>query len=192
MGWRSSPGFLKKDNLIDGTYTQNNYLDFPRTKLINLSLKHPNIIDAKFVQPLVQMDDNQLKNMFMKSGYVGQRLSIVDQLQYKYQMLIDGNTSSWTRAYWQIFSNSVIFKQESNNIQWYYNYLQPFVHYIPVKHDLSDLVEKIEWAQAHNDSIQKIIENANNFAYNNLQYEDLLLYMYLTLNEYAKLQKFRI
>lgn len=37
--------------------------------------------------------------------------------------------------------------------------LEPWVHYVPVKRDLSDLVEKIEWADSHPDEVKTIIEN---------------------------------
>ena len=29
--------------------------------------------------------------------------------------------------------------------------LKPFEHYIPVKHDLSDLLDQIEWAKTHDE-----------------------------------------
>lgn len=35
--------------------------------------------------------------------------------------------------------------------EWYYDILKPWVHYVPVKRDLSDLVEKIEWLKENDD-----------------------------------------
>ena len=33
--------------------------------------------------------------------------------------------------------------------EWYYDALVPFVHYIPIALDLSDLCEKLEWMKAN-------------------------------------------
>jgi hypothetical protein len=57
---------------------------------------------------------------------------------------IDGNANSWDGLFWKLLSNSVVLKVESNNSQWYYSQLKPWHHFVPVKADLSDLVEKVE------------------------------------------------
>ncbi len=62
----------------------------------------------------------------------------------------------------------------------------PFVHYIPVAADFSDLLEKIEWARGHEEEVLQIIQNANTLANESLRYEDIMLYVYLLLTEYAK------
>lgn len=38
--------------------------------------------------------------------------------------------------------------------------MQPNIHYIPMKQDISDLKEKIEWARANDDKAQEIAKNA--------------------------------
>ena len=123
-------------------------------------------------------------------GYLGNYCSVAEYIKYKYQILIDGNTTAWERAYWQLFSNSVIFKQNSNKIQWYYEGLKPWIHYIPIENDISDLPEKIKWALNNDEKVYEISQNAQKFAHENLNYEDILYYIYLLLTEYAKLQKF--
>lgn len=168
-----------------GAYSINNYEFHPRYKLVKLAAQFPDLIDAKF-NNLVFID-NEVKDKFHKLNYVSKSLSIADHLKYKYQILVDGNTTSWSRAYWQLFSNSIIFKHNSDNIQWYYDCLVPYVHYIPVKNDFSDLIEKINWAKKNDDQVKKIIKNANYFANNNLKKEDLFYYMYITLSKYSKL-----
>ena len=117
--------------------------------------------------------------------YFGRTMSISEQLQYKYQLLIDGNSCAYSRSYWQLFSNCVIFKQSSPDIQWFYGALQPYVHYIPLEQDLSDLVEKILWARSHDDEAKTIMLNARNFAEANLTREQVHYYLYLVLKEYG-------
>ena len=45
--------------------------------------------------------------------------------------------------------DSVVLKQDSEYYEHFYKRLSPWKHYIPLKHDLSDLLEKIQWARDH-------------------------------------------
>ncbi len=40
----------------------------------------------------------------------------------------------------------------------------PWVHYVPIKADLSDLREKYEWAESHPNEAKQIAEKATEFA----------------------------
>ncbi len=112
-----------------------------------------------------------------------------NHLKYKYQLLIDGNSCAYSRAYWQLFSNCAILKQSSPNLQWFYGLLKPYVHYIPLQNDLSDLPEKILWSKDHDKEVRKIISNAQMLAQENLKQADLYYYLYLVLHEYSKMQR---
>lgn len=174
-----------------GIYTIDNYKQMPRAKLVRTSRKFPQALDAKF-NNIVQMGDNKVEAKLIELNYVSSGLPVVEHLKYKYQILIDGNSASWERAYWQLFSNSVILKQESEWTQWYYCKLKPYNHYIPFRHDVEDLPEKINWAIDHDERVQEIIKNANQVAQECLNYSDMLLYLYVAIVNYSKLQKFSI
>lgn len=169
-----------------GRFSLNNYENFPRYKLVVLSKKRPDLIDARFTN-VCQYDSEEVKRKLEEFSV--NCLTVQDQIRYKYQILVDGNTAAWSRAIWQLFSNSVIFKQESTNIQWFYRNLEPNKNYIPVANDLSDLVEKINWAKKHDNEAKKIMLSANEFANNNLKQSDIFLYLYLLLIEISKLEK---
>ena len=51
----------------------------------------------------------------------------------------------------------MVFKQDSIYYEHFYSDLKPFVHYIPIKYDLSDLVEKINWAINNDDKVTFIL-----------------------------------
>jgi hypothetical protein len=51
--------------------------------------------------------------------------------------------------------------------------LKPYVHYVPIKSDFSDLKSKILWCQKNDNFCQKIAENARNLALSLLTYESL-------------------
>jgi len=81
-------------------------------------------------------------------------------------------------------------KQETQNVQWFYTQLKPWIHYIPVEEDLSDLIEKIQWAIDNDEASKIIAQNAHTFVEENLMPEHVALYCYKVLVKYASLQKF--
>ena len=95
-------------------------------------------------------------------------------LKYKYLLDVDGTVNAWDGFFWKLGSNSVVLKMESHWEEWYYDQIKPWVHYIPVKGDGSDLYEKYQWAEANQDKVQDIIRNANELVYKN-RYEYTLL-----------------
>lgn len=75
---------------------------------------------------------------------------------------------------------SLLFKQESKYYEHFYNQLIPNVHYIPVKIDLSDLVDKIYWALTNDGKAKEIAKTGQIFANNHLLPKDVYCY-YATL-----------
>lgn len=155
----------------------------PRLELVKVASQFPHYIDAKFSSIFPCQSYEEL------APYLGPSISVKEHLKYKYQLLPDGHVSAFSRAYWELFSNCIIFKQDSPWYQWYYRALKPYEHFIPYKDDASDLVEKLRWAENNDAAVKEIVNNAQSFAKNNLKHEDVMLYFYLLLNEYAKLQQ---
>lgn len=56
-----------------------------------------------------------------------------------------------------MLGDALVFKQTSDFFEHFYRQMEPNVHYIPLKHDLSDVVEKIKWAQTHDDEVGFIL-----------------------------------
>ncbi|MFA5250686.1 MAG: glycosyl transferase family 90, partial [Parachlamydiales bacterium] len=166
-----------------GTFSQETYLTIPRARLVFLSQKEPDLVDAKFT--CLCQGAEQMADLFQSQ--TAPAVCVAEHLKYKYQILIDGNSCAYSRAYWQLFSDSVILKQESSHIQWFYSLLKPSVHYIPFKNDCSDLIEKLKWAKTHDGEVKKIALKARKIAEKNLKKADTYLYLYLLLWEYSKL-----
>ncbi len=157
----------------------------PRLAICRLAKQHPDLIDAAAdyrpsMAPLVEKEG--LKQL---NGWVSKK----DHLKYKYQPTLDGNMCTYPGYQWRLLSNSLTLKQESDQIQWFYRGLKPYVHYLPVRNDMSDLPEKIKWAESHESEVLGMIQNGQNFARNHLTYEDGYRYLYLVLNGYAAHQK---
>ena len=66
--------------------------------------------------------------------------------------------------------------------------LQPYEHFIPVREDLADLPQLIEWARAHDSLCQRIAENGQRIAMERLGTVAAGVgYMYGALQEYVRL-----
>jgi hypothetical protein len=96
--------------------------------------------------------------------------------EYRYILHIDGFVSGWRLAL-ELCSMSVILKVDSPWIEHYYHHLIPWVHYIPIKADLSDLIQTIEWCRTHDDECFEIARNALNYAMNNFTKNKLFNYL---------------
>jgi glycosyltransferase involved in cell wall biosynthesis len=95
-------------------------------------------------------------------NYFGDRMDYTEFLKYKIFMIVDGNCIA-SNHMWGFASGGVPFII-SNAKCWFSEFLIPFVNYIPIQYDLSDLKEKIEWV-VHNDSeAEKIAQNALQFS----------------------------
>lgn len=83
-----------------------------------------------------------------------------EMVEYKYILDIDGVASTWDGTAWKLNSGSVIFKTNSCWRQWFYDEYLPWVHYVPVEDDFSDLQEKYHWCEANQPKCEEIIKNA--------------------------------
>jgi hypothetical protein len=173
--------------MTSGSYYPWYEWDFkPRPRLILFSKEHPDLLDAGFTSPYYL--DEELKKWFEKYDYFRPFIYNQDQLAYKYLIAIDGNTFP-SSVDWQLLSNSVMIKNESQFLEWYYEALEPYVHFVPFKQDLSDLEEKINWVKQNDRKARQIAETATRFALDNLSNEAVILYFYKLLHAYAALQK---
>jgi hypothetical protein len=73
-------------------------------------------------------------------------------------LVIDGNTNAWSALFCALLSGSCVLKVESEHgyRQWYYDQLKPWIHYVPVSADLSDMDDIVAWVMAHDDDARAI------------------------------------
>ncbi len=90
---------------------------------------------------------------------LGDKMSIDQQCGYRYLVHVDGHVSAF-RLSWMLHSRSLILMVESPEKYelWFQSLLRPWRHYIPIRADMSDLAEKIEWC-INNDAESKKIAN---------------------------------
>jgi Glycosyl transferase family 90 len=86
-----------------------------------------------------------------RHGLCGGRIAQRNWGRYKFALDVDGHTNAWSNFFVRMLLGCCVLKIESQRgfRQWYYNKLMPWRHYVPVRADMADLVEKIEWCRSH-------------------------------------------
>jgi hypothetical protein len=131
-------------------------------------------------------NDKQFKNMEWEDN----KLSLAEQIKYKYILDIDGWASTYNATVWKLYSGSVLLKVKSIWKQWYYDELKEYVHYVPVKNDFSNLNEQIQWCIDNNDKCEQITKNAKQFVINKLNAEQVIKDTAYTFKEYLNKSEF--
>jgi cellulose biosynthesis protein BcsQ len=106
-------------------------------------------------------------------------------LKHKYLIDIDGNSYTARFANY-LSSGALVFKSSIFNTV-YQDWLIPYVHYIPVNADLSDLEMKLKWAMDNEEEARQVAENGKEFALMHLHNGQLECYSFLLLLEYYRL-----
>lgn len=102
------------------------------------------------------------------------RLTTEEQLKYKYLICLEGNDVG-TSLKWSLFSNSIVLMAKPVIEGWLMEgLLEPYVHYVPLKDDFSDLDEIIEWCKNNDDKCKKISSNSTKYMSQFLNYEEEL------------------
>lgn len=186
--WRGGTTGMSK-----GGYNINNIDKLPRVKLIFLSKLFPELVDAKFtyfMDSAFYKKGKELKQVLtLLDEDKKNKVKEVDHLKYKYLIAVDGNTSPWVRVPWIMHSNSILIKEKTTKIQWFYSALEEYYNYVPIDENLRDLFKQIEWMKENDKLLKVISNNAQKFIADNLTPEDIEIQMVIILNQYAKIQK---
>ena len=95
-------------------------------------------------------------------------------------MNIDGTVAAYRFPY-LLAGGSLVLKQDSDYYEHFYHQLEPWVHYVPVKKDISDLMERLEWARETDDKAREMANNAAQFVQDHLLPEQLYCYVFQLL-----------
>jgi hypothetical protein len=93
-----------------------------------------------------------------------ERIEMVDQMKYKYVISVPGHSAPY-RYLTLFYLGFLVFRvdppEERMDIEtmWCDLYLDPFKDYVPIKSDLSDLNEKVNYYIQHQDECKKILNN---------------------------------
>jgi len=113
-----------------------------------------------------------------------EKLSLREHLDYKFLLAIEGNDVA-SNLKWAMSSNSLVLMVKPKYETWFMEgTLIPDHHYVLLKDDYSDMIEKMEFYSQNIDKAEEIIRNANEYSnqFKNNQREDIISLM--TLNKY--------
>ncbi|KAJ6485430.1 glycosyl transferase family 90-domain-containing protein [Mycena vitilis] len=171
-----------------GMIIGDNYHHFARFKLIDIARKHRDLMDVAittFAETLCSEGCNR-DAVITEYNITGNGQPREDVYGYKYAMDVDGTTFSG-RFLGLLRSGSLVFK--STIFEEYFNdWVRPFEHFIPILPDLSDLLEKIEWANANPDEAHVIQQRGLEVARRVLTDDQNDCYFFHVLIEWAELQ----
>nr|XP_057942703.1 protein O-glucosyltransferase 3 [Doryrhamphus excisus]XP_057942704.1 protein O-glucosyltransferase 3 [Doryrhamphus excisus]XP_057942705.1 protein O-glucosyltransferase 3 [Doryrhamphus excisus] len=151
-----------------------------RLHLVSLSKKHPELVDAGITGWFFFRDREKDVG---KAALVG----FFDFFKYKYQVNMDGTVAAYRFPYLMLGS-SLVLKQDSHYYEHFYRRLQAGTHYIPFHRNLSDLLEKIQWAKENQAEARKIAGAGQAAARQLLQPGKLYCYYYQVLLMYSERQ----
>ena len=110
-------------------------------------------------------DSGNSKNLNLQNlqKYSKPNVSLGDQLQYKYILSVEGNDVA-TNLKWIMASNSLVMAPIPQMESWFLeSRLVPYVHFLPINDDFSDLVEKYHWAERHPSKCEQMVLNAKTY-----------------------------
>jgi len=91
-------------------------------------------------------------------------LTPVEQSRYKYIIHIKGYVSAYRLSYELNMGSVILMVDDPDGYQmWFSHLLKPYIHYVPVKSDLSDLFEKIMWCRTNNEKMKEILKSCKQF-----------------------------
>jgi hypothetical protein len=103
-------------------------------------------------------------------------VSPLQQSEYKYLVHVDGHVSAF-RLSLEMSMGCCILLADSKYRLWFRSLMKPMVEYVPIKADLSDLIEKIKWCRTNDKTCKKIAKNARKFYLQYLQKDGTLDYL---------------
>eukprot|EP00878_Enallax_costatus_P026149 GHUV01028032.1.p1 GENE.GHUV01028032.1~~GHUV01028032.1.p1 ORF type:complete len:428 (+),score=17.12 GHUV01028032.1:329-1612(+) len=155
-----------------------------RAVLAVTSEYHPQHLDLGITR-IDGSDKHFLKYRFSKAGFV----TIDDHAKWKYLVSADGCVAQ-TRLVKVMLANSVVVKEESDWIEFYYRSLKPWKHYAPFRAGPdagNQVIELVRYFEKNDRKARAIADEAQHWAYKYLSQYPRLLYFRRQLAEYNKL-----
>lgn len=151
--------------------------DYP--DLMDVGLTHWNMRPRKIPgKPIV---DTFHESLVQRIPLVN-HLSLHEQATYKFILHIDGHVAAYRLAS-ELSTGSVVLKVDSPYRLWYTHHLVPYTHYVPIAHDLSNLIPQVQWCMDHDDECQRIADAARLFYDTHLSRDAILNYMCRVLTQ---------
>lgn len=104
-------------------------------------------LDFRFVSALVRVETALLE----AGGLLAEPVPTQSWAGRKFAIDIDGFSNAWDNLLHRMLMGCCVLKVDSQMgfRQWYYDRIRPWEHYVPIRKDLSDLGEMLDWCLSH-------------------------------------------
>ena len=165
-----------------------NDLTNPRLHAAYLSQLNENLLDIGLVQFVKRdkIDKNGNISYYNPKTFpynikLSKKINKFEFSKYKYLLNIEGNGHAYRKSY-LFYCKSLVLNVESKFKSWFDDLLIPYEHFIPVKNDLSDLIEIINWCKDNDSKCKQIAKNGYKFAKKHFNTEIFMEYMSKIIN----------
>lgn len=110
------------------------------------------------ISTIVQIPEPHLRTRITDSGLLKARAPREEFNRYRYCFDIDGNANAWSGLFQSLLGGCCVLKIASLDgfQEWFYKDLIPWLHYVPVASDFSNLSSRVRWAVSHPEHAQQI------------------------------------
>jgi hypothetical protein len=159
LRWRGSPNGPGRLDVTSSALFDPTVL--PRLRLVMIAAGLPDV-DVKMVA--LNYRDMHYDSLQPSGAYVPP-IAETDWLKDKYALDIDGFSNTWSNLILRMHFGCCVLKVQSQfgYRQWYYGEMRPYEHFVPVKADMSDLGDQLEWVRSHPREAEDIARHGQAF-----------------------------
>ena len=143
----------------------------PRYRLCALTNLWPDRLDARFTS-VVQCRDSAAQQAvtteLQRQGLLAAMVEPLQMAQFRWILDIDGNVNSWGLL-WKLLSGSCVLRVSSPRAQWFHHRLQAGRHFVPIRADLSDLEQQLDWCFSNPGACEVIAAAGQRLAFDVLE-----------------------
>lgn len=157
-----------------------------RLKLSKIAYDYPQFLDAGIstfnlrIRKVKNSPYLQIPNV--ENLKTVNKLSPEEQSNYKFLIHVDGHVSAFRLSLELSMGCCILIIKSSEDWKmWFSDMIEPYVHYVPVKSDLSDLITQIKWCLENDKKCKIIAQNALEFYNKYLTKKGVLDYLQKTL-----------
>ena len=141
--WRGVPSDVHVNGIDRFSYEEisNMYANKARYVISVMSNLYPDYVDAGITS--MYPHTPEFNKFLINSQVIKSEMSIPDHIKHACLPCLDGWMSTYPGYIWRLASNSLVLKQDSNHILWFFKGLKPYEHYVTIDSCCRDLIEKV-------------------------------------------------
>ena len=175
--WRGS----STGGAFSGVYPAEHY---PRLRILDWAKTSANRDRVNIDVAITEHWGNLPSDKVIEKYPLGSFQRVKEQFKAKYLLVIDGHT--WPNRLAAFLHAGSVVLLATIFEDWVSRKLKPWVHYVPVQIDFSDLDEKLTWLLDNDAEAEKIGERGKAFAERELDMESMKLYNAAVVLEYSR------